>query len=340
MWKTFLMKIALRGNNLSDWISSGLLEVLAQRGIHVTEDVGIADALLIVNWHRSFHRESKKMRDSGKPTVLVITEPGVVIPQHTSAAFLNKFAGIIEIGRDRGAETIPYFQAGDTSHFWSPEGLRRNRLVAVAANKVSFLKGELYSLRRHVFSRWDVVDVYGKDWDKGSIWSAKHVLRQMLFALQYPLRFRLASFLHIFHFPKFFMGSAMHKLETLAGYKYSLVIENSQEYTSEKLLDSLLAGCIPIYVGANPTAFGFPEGVVLSAGPSLDSLRKAYSSALELDYNEWRKKVWLWLEESLAIESRESSKVMTEVVRRVDSTLRDRKFAVNKSNAKVEKEEN
>ena len=49
-----------------------------------------------------------------------------------------------------------------------------------------------------------------------------------------------------------YRGYAASKYQTLSQYRYNLVIENSVEdwYISEKIFDSLLCGCMPIYYGS------------------------------------------------------------------------------------------
>ena len=50
-----------------------------------------------------------------------------------------------------------------------------------------------------------------------------------------------------------YRGYSAVKFQTIADYKYNLVIENSNEewYISEKIFDALLCGCMPIYHGTN-----------------------------------------------------------------------------------------
>jgi hypothetical protein len=49
-----------------------------------------------------------------------------------------------------------------------------------------------------------------------------------------------------------YRGSCVNKRETLSGYRFSFCYENSTEYpgyVSEKIFDSIFAGCIPVYMG-------------------------------------------------------------------------------------------
>lgn len=50
-----------------------------------------------------------------------------------------------------------------------------------------------------------------------------------------------------------YRGYSAVKFQTIADYKYSLVIENSNEdwYISEKIFDALMCGCMPIYYGTD-----------------------------------------------------------------------------------------
>ena len=52
---------------------------------------------------------------------------------------------------------------------------------------------------------------------------------------------------------KNYRGYSPIKFETISQYRYNLVIENSKEdwYISEKIFDSLICGCMPIYYGSD-----------------------------------------------------------------------------------------
>jgi hypothetical protein len=48
-----------------------------------------------------------------------------------------------------------------------------------------------------------------------------------------------------------YQGITNNKKSTLSDYKFAIVIENSKNYISEKLFESLDCQCIVLYVGAN-----------------------------------------------------------------------------------------
>jgi hypothetical protein len=58
-------------------------------------------------------------------------------------------------------------------------------------------------------------------------------------------------------------GKIVDKHTVLINSKFSLVIENSSDYISEKLLDSLIDGCIPIYMGPSFEGTALNEDLVI-----------------------------------------------------------------------------
>ena len=50
------------------------------------------------------------------------------------------------------------------------------------------------------------------------------------------------------------------------------MIENSNEYVSEKLIDAILAKTVPLYIGANLEKCGFPPGIALECDAQIGSV--------------------------------------------------------------------
>ena len=69
-------------------------------------------------------------------------------------------------------------------------------------------------------------------------------------------------------------------------YKYSLVIENSNDYCSEKLFDAIINGSIPIYIGPKNTEIFLPGNLYYSCTGSVDEIRKILNSVGEKDIND------------------------------------------------------
>ena len=73
----------------------------------------------------------------------------------------------------------------------------------------------------------------------------------------------------------------------MSEYRVAIVIENSQEYMSEKFFDALFSGCIPVYVGPNLEAFGIPSNLYIQADANSSSLSLAMDRAFEINYSAW-----------------------------------------------------
>ena len=80
-----------------------------------------------------------------------------------------------------------------------------------------------------------------------------------------------------------------HKHEGLAPYRFSVVIENSNEpnYFTEKLIDAVLCGCVPIYLGCpNIECFFDTSGMIICK--DADDIRRAVEMASEQLYQSKR----------------------------------------------------
>lgn len=143
-------------------------------------------------------------------------------------------------------------------------------LTMVAANKVSPLRGANYSVRRNLANRIpaSVLHVYGPLWKDGlrtkmdhRLWVAKFALRHGTFPNLIGIYGRLFA-----SYPAA-RGTVRDKHVVLQDSKFSLVIENSNSYVSEKLIDAIINGCIPIYIGPHLQDVGLPSNIaIVSSG--------------------------------------------------------------------------
>jgi hypothetical protein len=73
------------------------------------------------------------------------------------------------------------------------------------------------------------------------------------------------------------------------------VIENSAEYMSEKLMEALFAGCIPIYVGPDPQEYGIPSNLVIWSKPNIGSIRSSLENATTWDLRDFHSRLEVFL---------------------------------------------
>jgi hypothetical protein len=129
---------------------------------------------------------------------------------------------------------------------------RKYFLTMVNANKVSPVRKENYSLRRIYAKKVDkqFLTVFGDLWGSSTFPKVLHRFSVLTFSIR---NFFFPNLLHIYgnlhwKYPTS-NGVVIDKQEILQSSKFSIVIENDNSYVSEKLIDSLINGSIPIYLG-------------------------------------------------------------------------------------------
>lgn len=167
---------------------------------------------------------------------------------------------------------------------------RTKDFAFVASNKTSPIPGN-YRLRQEIVSQSKKygIDVYGDGWNtrlKDKITSA---LRVSKFSLQSGFIPYLPSiFTGCFRKFPTTRGFAADKLGLLENYKFNIVIENSNSIFTEKILDALVAGCIPIYCGPPLTGFGIPNAVYIRFNGTIDDAMNQISAYRVSDLTEMR----------------------------------------------------
>lgn len=253
------------------------------------------DVLICMDWNRSSGSLVRRANTLGVPTTLVKGEPSIVVPGHLSSEIDGLFQRVIELGRPMGKPVVRYPINWDVNFF--DNSLRLHRAVAVSANKFSFVSGELYSLRAEAYSKLDSLDLFGVGWDRSLLKNAMKMGRELQIASNSKftsLTYGCAKSLKIK--PLNYLGQSANKLHTISKYRVSLVIENSTEYMSEKLMDSILAGAIPVYVGPPVEAFEIPPDLVISADSNFTSIKVAIDRALQVTYKGWHELAREWLQ--------------------------------------------
>jgi hypothetical protein len=67
-------------------------------------------------------------------------------------------------------------------------------------------------------------------------------------------------------------GIILDKHELLRDTKFNLVVENSNGIVTEKILDALINGSIPVYIGPDLESFGIPRGVAIEVRTSISKI--------------------------------------------------------------------
>ena len=271
-----------------------LFTILEELGHSLTNSPN-GDLLLAIDHNeKGFRRFIDSGGDSSK-TVLVRLEPESVFPSQYRSATEKKYSKVFSPGR------VPSELAKEIEFGWPYEyhlnpnlprttdpklkSILGNRyeldmdkysnwlsrsikISMVAANKVSPSRSQNYSIRRNLAKVLpkDVLNVYGALWNDSFYAKVRHRGAVAAFSLRqcyfpnilsiYGNLFRTYSTTH---------GPISNKHEKLLASQFSLVIENSDSYISEKLFDAIVDGSVPIYVGPKLSKLGLPDDIVIAS---------------------------------------------------------------------------
>jgi hypothetical protein len=256
-----------------------------------------SDLVVFVNYNRKLLR---KVKNHDSKLVLIRLEPRAVLPIQYKKRIENKYDLIITPGGQVDSESKfigwPYKydlnpskpdarftnlksvikEAVGEGYFEIEQwNAKKNAVVLVAANKVSPTSKSNYSTRRHLAKNLSpqFLYVYGPLWQASIINLIVHSFRVMVYSIRTGY---LPNIKEIYGnlFAKYlnFVSEPDDKHEVIREFKYSLVIENSSDYCSEKIFDAMINGSIPIYVGPKIAEKYLPSSLYLWCGGSAQEL--------------------------------------------------------------------
>lgn len=300
-----------------------LTDQILKYGFQLHDEASEAQFLICLNHNKKIYSEFRK--NGGKPenAALVRLEPAAVFPSQYKSKTEKLYGKIITPGSVDGiSETFvpwPYFfnqnpLVPDEQHIelkfvtstiikdvkfdienWKS---REILLSLIASNKVSPIRGNNYRIRRRFAHELPphVLSIYG------GLWRAN--LKQRLIHRMGVLNFAIKSGI----FPNFgeVYGNLLRRYPTAVGMvrnkhdvvrqsKFSLVIENDNHYVSEKLIDALLGGSIPIYLGGDFTKVGIPKEAVVSDLANTKDILDFLNASKDLDADAYLSAAKEWL---------------------------------------------
>lgn len=193
----------------------------------------------------------------------------------------------------------------------------------MSANKCSFIKGELHSLRAKAYAAIKSSDLFGSGWNRSLFFYLLKLAKDLQIAvLAAPRKLTSSCAGNLRIRPCNFLELAEDKLEALSRYKVSLATENSTEFMSEKVFVSLLAGTNPVYVDPPVEKFGKPKELVLSAEPNILSIQAALAKAHGMSHKEWHMRAKKWIMEPGVKESWGSQHVIRLVLETAELAIK------------------
>jgi hypothetical protein len=273
-------------------------KVLLTAGIKICEEPQ-AKFLISVNHNKHAYKQFIQNGGVVKNAILIRLEPDAVFPKQYTKKIEDKYGLIISPGfvsktsrfvewpyryhlnpaepKELDPSLLDVLGANLASSLFSIESWnkRENLLSMVASNKVSPVQSANYGKRRKLARTLPVsiFSVYGTLWTDSLRTKARHRVAVLVAALRQGTLPNLRQvYGNLFFDYMTAKGSIEDKHELLKRSKFSLVIENSSQVITEKIFDSMINGCIPIYVGANLKDVDLPTNLAYQLNGNADEI--------------------------------------------------------------------
>jgi hypothetical protein len=259
------------------------------------------------------------LKNSSAFKVLVRQEPKLVLPKNYDEDLVIRFDHIIDIGKSREdlSQNINWPQ--DLSYHFDAVNSKKTKFVLINSNLLSLKDGENYSLRRKVVAEIQTLDLYGFRWNNSCFDKLLTFAKELKKYLPKIYLVKLNGLKCYFRTFDNFLGEVENKREVMSLYKYSLVIENSCDYVSEKLFDSFLSGCLPVYVGSDLSKYDIPESLYIQAEPNLEDIKSKMIYAQGVNHAEWSIRLRSWLAEESTYKNWSSKFFFSKILTSIDN---------------------
>ena len=215
--------------------------------------------------------------------VLLLWEPKAVMPWQYQKVNYSTFDLVIPMSgwraQNLGLKEFAYhpYDFDEIKPITTNEG-RTKRLVMINSAKFSSGCSSLYGLRRAASKKLFEIGVdyslYGTNWHMSKVMEVRKRITSLKNSLLAREKICFQEFISQlwYSYPEY-KGWVENKFGILSQFQLSLVIENEQDWVTEKVFDSLYAGAIPIYVGPDfSKEFPKLEACVIRANANTDDL--------------------------------------------------------------------
>ena len=196
--------------------------------------------------------------------ILLLSEPPTVSPQNYRKSQVNKFDLVIIfspwLAKSTGMPNFTQLPVETPIKTSKQSTQRNNGIVLINDHKFSAVNSSLYGYRRKILlelqKRRITIALFGPNWKMSRSMEFRKRVAALRLGLK-NLRLLKASeaFSELFRDYHCYQGHAVDKMQTLSNYKYALIIENDENWLSEKLFDALYAGCLVFYLGPSLAEF-------------------------------------------------------------------------------------
>lgn len=182
-----------------------------------------------------------------------------------------------------------------------PKNFKKPKLCClIVGNKDSNYPNELYNERKKLI-RWFEkkhnmdFDLFGVGWNE-YIFKGIKLIRAFN---RIPIAKKI-MFQYFGEYYPSYKGKVVNKFDTMQKYKFAICYENVKEipgYITEKILDAMFAGCVPIYWGANNITEHIPKNSFIDKRKfsTYEELYKYIHNMKEYQYLEYLKNAEVFL---------------------------------------------
>jgi len=200
------------------------------------------------------------------------------------------------------------------------------KAVMIAANKVSPLKNNNYKIRRKIAMNLppDTLEVYGPLWNGQIFRKIRHRIATAVFTIKsrkIPNPVQLYG--NLFGSYKTAKGEIPDKHNLLRDSKFSIVIENSITTMSEKLIDSVLNGSVPIYLGPELISLGLPPKLAIPFNGQVESLLEILNNTPPKEIAEVLLQGAIFIESENFLTNWTEKGVYTQIANSIDECLKE-----------------
>lgn len=275
----------------------------------------LGDVLISFEYSKSDYELIKKAIQQKVPRVLIREETDAVYPLQYTTEIEDLFSKVYTLGAApnsfRGTilrhPYVPYKhnhkmnQILDTDKLvkenvksgkFDYENWKQRQGIKVFVGKNGLIAvPQLYKFRRKFISNPAFeTDVYGENWSRFSV----SKIRTLIGFLRYQFVIgNKVDFLDVLLFltskAANDKGNLEDKLELLTRYRFNVVFENSLNFVSEKVLDAIICGTVPIYFGGNlEWAHPIKDLVhAIDSNSNFDELLRRLKELEFFDYQKW-----------------------------------------------------
>jgi hypothetical protein len=306
----------------SQEICPPLSDELIKLGFIIEDDAHKSDFLISLNHDQNVYSSFRKFGGKIEKAVLIRLEPAAVFPAQHRPRIENLYGHIITPGNPVTTPPVPwpYYFNQNPLHpeIRTPsleqvisEAVKQNvfefeqwkqrpiRFSIIASNKVSPISKNNYKLRRQLAQSLpsELLTIYGGLWNSNLPSRIKHRAQVLNFALHsriFPNIFEIYG--NLFRRYHSVIGTIRDKHEIIRKSQFSLVIENDNNYVSEKLIDALVGGSIPIYFGGEYQRLGIPSGLAIKNLNSVTEIVDYLENVSQQEILDFQHKLLGWLQ--------------------------------------------